>query len=128
MIFSLLKPLAAKKAKSTATQDDAFEFDAHILIYQDSQLLGHEYMLNAKPEVFTQRMATLEAEAQVSVIYEATGTLAATAQHLPMVGGNPALRVETLQEWRQRDPHAVAQVTGQYLDETDDSDLALWRI
>ncbi|MGF1601358.1 MAG: hypothetical protein ACFCU8_04940 [Thermosynechococcaceae cyanobacterium] len=116
-----------KALPATETQS-GFEFDAHILIYNGSQLLGHEYMINAKPEVFTERMATLEAQSQVSVIYETTGTLAAIANHLPMVNGNPTLRVETLQEWRQRDPQEVAQVTGQYLDETDEGDLALWRI
>ncbi|MGB7414510.1 MAG: hypothetical protein WA902_09910 [Thermosynechococcaceae cyanobacterium] len=126
MIFSLLKsPVKASPATETHS---SFEFDAHILIYNGEELSGHEYMLNAKPEVFTERMATLEAQSQVSVIYETTGTLTAIAQHLPMVNGNPAIRVETLQEWQQRDPQEVAQVTGQYIEETDEGDLALWRI
>jgi hypothetical protein len=126
LVFSLLKS-PAQPSPSITTQE-SFEFDAHILIYNGSQLLGHEYMINAKPELFTERMAILEAQSQVSVIYETTGSLAVTAHHLPMVNGNPSIRVETLQEWRQRDPQEVAQVTGQYLDDTDEGDLALWRV
>lgn len=126
MVFSLLKSSLPKRR--LAQQERAFKFDVHVLIYRNSELLGHEYLLNATPEVFSVRMAVLEAEADVSVTYEAAGALAATAADLEMIDGNPDIRTETLQEWRRRDPQTVAQITGQYLDDADEGDLSLWRI
>ncbi len=126
MVFSLLKPPSAKASRPA--QKTKFEFDAHILIYRESKLLGHEYMLNATPKTFGERMAVLERESDVSVTYEDAGALAATARSLSIVDGNPGIRIETLQEWQQRDPQTVAQLTGQYLEDSDEGDLALWRI
>ncbi|WP_146242372.1 hypothetical protein [Acaryochloris thomasi] len=109
-------------------KDRAFKFDVHVLIYRNSELLGHEYLLNATPQAFTARMAILEGQADVSVTYEAAGALVSVAADLDMVDGNPSIRTETLQEWRRRDPQTVAQITGQYLDDTDEGDLSLWRL
>lgn len=124
MVFGLLKSPIAKVPRN----DQAFEFDAHILIYQASQLVSHEYILHATPQVFSERMAVLEAQSQVSVIYETAGALTHIACSLPQVEGQTNIHTESLQEWQRRDPQAVAQVTGQYLDDADDSDLSLWRI
>jgi hypothetical protein len=126
MVFSLLKLSMPKECSSA--QDHAFEFDVHVLIYRNSELLGHEYILNATPKSFSERMAILEAQFDVSVIYEAAGALASTAAGLTPINGNPDIRTETLQAWQQRDPQTVAQITGQYLEDVDEGDLSLWRI
>ncbi|PZD72142.1 hypothetical protein C1752_04040 [Acaryochloris thomasi RCC1774] len=126
MVFSLLK-LSMPKGR-LSKKDRAFKFDVHVLIYRNSELLGHEYLLNATPQAFTARMAILEGQADVSVTYEAAGALVSVAADLDMVDGNPSIRTETLQEWRRRDPQTVAQITGQYLDDTDEGDLSLWRL
>lgn len=126
MVLSLLK-LAMPKGRPSQ-RDRGFEFDVHVLIYRNSKLLGHEYLLNATPPAFTARMALLEAHAEVSVIYEAAGAFAEVAVGLDQVEGNPDIRTETLEEWRQRDPQTVAQLTGQYLNDADEGDLSLWQI
>lgn len=82
-------------------------YDAHVLLWDAGQLVGHEYLLSLAPEQCNQHLDELSAQFDFQVSYGDPGRWRDIASQLPMLASNPHQRFEDIAQWFQRDPGTV---------------------
>lgn len=106
--------------------------DAHILIWSENHLVGHEYILKVEPCDCGRRIDDLEnAHFHLDVTFEFGGRMEDVAVVVPMVSGCPSHRYESTDQWIQREPTTVNKLIGNAAEEWEalcDEELQLLKV